>query len=49
MSPRTLFLLLVAALLALFTIFNWQAFTTPTTLFALLLYVFATRMLIGLW
>jgi len=35
MSPRTLFLLLVAALLALFTIFNWQAFTTPTTLWLL--------------
>jgi uncharacterized integral membrane protein len=35
MSPRTLFSLLVAALLALFTIFNWQAFTTPTTLWLL--------------
>jgi uncharacterized integral membrane protein len=35
MSTRTVFLLLVAALLALFTIFNWQAFTTPTTLWLL--------------
>jgi uncharacterized integral membrane protein len=35
MSTRTLFLLLVAALLALFTILNWQAFTTSTTLWLL--------------
>jgi uncharacterized integral membrane protein len=39
MSTRTLLLLLVAALLALFTIFNWQAFTAPTTLWLLFAHV----------
>jgi uncharacterized integral membrane protein len=39
MSTRTVFLLLVAALLALFTIFNWQAFTTPTTLWLLFAHI----------
>ncbi|MGH8149740.1 MAG: LapA family protein [Steroidobacteraceae bacterium] len=35
MSLRTAFLLLVAILLALFTVLNWQAFTTPTALWLL--------------
>ena len=39
MSARTIFLLLAAMLLALFTILNWQAFTTPTTLWLLVAHV----------
>jgi uncharacterized integral membrane protein len=32
MSLRTVFLVMVAGLLAIFTVLNWQAFITPTTL-----------------
>jgi len=39
MSLRTSFLLLVAILLALFTMINWHAFTTPTALWLLFAHV----------
>ena len=32
MSLRTVFLMMVAGLLAIFTVLNWQAFIAPTTL-----------------